>query len=56
VCALSGPDYLKYPASCGKAFPVVEARIVDVETGIELPQGQGNRGELQLKSSLGMLE
>mmetsp|Transcript_32593 Transcript_32593/g.85327 ORF Transcript_32593/g.85327 Transcript_32593/m.85327 type:complete len:365 (+) Transcript_32593:155-1249(+) len=53
ICTNSGNDYVRNPGSCGKPFPIVEAKCVDLETGADL--GTDQRGELLLRSSLVML-
>eukprot|EP00037_Helgoeca_nana_P010182 m.89522 g.89522 ORF g.89522 m.89522 type:complete len:586 (+) comp20064_c0_seq2:196-1953(+) len=53
VCGNSGQDYLDNPGSCGKPFPNVEAKVIDLDTGADL--GSDARGELLLRSSLVML-
>jgi len=52
VCTNSGPAYLAKPSSTGPPFPIVEVKIVDSDSGREVPTGE--RGELLVKSSLVM--
>eukprot|EP01127_Copromyxa_protea_P001578 TRINITY_DN1153_c0_g1_i1.p1 TRINITY_DN1153_c0_g1~~TRINITY_DN1153_c0_g1_i1.p1 ORF type:complete len:349 (+),score=63.88 TRINITY_DN1153_c0_g1_i1:833-1879(+) len=49
-----GPDYVARPGSCGTAFPVVEVKVVDPETGSDL--GRNKPGELFVKGALVMKE
>mmetsp|Transcript_30761 Transcript_30761/g.70954 ORF Transcript_30761/g.70954 Transcript_30761/m.70954 type:complete len:581 (-) Transcript_30761:134-1876(-) len=55
VCSIVGDDYLLHPGSTGKPFPICEAKIVDVDTGADLPHDGVARGELLVRSSLVML-
>jgi len=53
ICINSAFNYLRKTNSVGLAFPIVELKIVDIETGETL--GPNQRGELLIKSSLNML-
>ena len=56
ICTISGDDYLAHTGSCGRPFPIVEAKIVNVATGEDVLDSSAERGELWLRSSLVMLE
>lgn len=47
-----GPAYVAKPTSCGQPLPIVEAKVVDPDTGKLL--GPNQPGELLMKSALGM--
>ena len=52
VCVNMGYGYILTPTSVGAPFPIVETKVLDLETGQPLPPGE--RGELYLKSNLNM--
>ena len=54
ICVNFGDDYEKRPTSCGFPFPVVEVKIVDLETNETLPPNQP--GEIWIRSNLNMRE
>jgi len=54
VARNNGGVYVMKPKSTGTPNPIVEVKIVDLNTGKELPQG--SRGELLIKSVLVMKE
>eukprot|EP01126_Amoeba_proteus_P020275 TRINITY_DN2067_c0_g1_i7.p1 TRINITY_DN2067_c0_g1~~TRINITY_DN2067_c0_g1_i7.p1 ORF type:complete len:347 (-),score=79.99 TRINITY_DN2067_c0_g1_i7:1540-2580(-) len=49
-----GLNYVNKPRSCGSPWPIVEVKVIDLETGEDL--GKNRRGELCIKSSLNMKE
>jgi len=49
-----GPDYLENPRSCGKPHAIVELKLVDPETGADLPAAPSTVGELCIKSVTSM--
>jgi len=54
VCYNSALSYLRKPTSCGTPFPIVEVKVVDLDTGATL--GPNERGELLIRSNLVMKE
>ena len=54
ICMNSTMNYIRKPTSCGVPFPVVEVKIVDIQSGKVL--GPNQRGELLIKSNLVMKE
>merc|ERR1712232_102635 len=52
ICANASMNYLRKPTSCGTPFPIVEVKVVDIETGEDL--GPNERGELLIRSNLVM--
>ena len=40
VTSNRGPDYLSHPNSVGRLLPIVDARVVDPESGLDLPTGE----------------
>merc|ERR1712137_235008 len=54
ICLNTPLNFLRKPASCGTAFPNVEIKVVDVDSGATL--GPNERGELLVKSNLVMKE
>jgi len=54
VATISAENYLLRPSSTGQPFPIVEVKIVDLDTGKEVPVGQA--GELLVRSPLVMKE
>jgi len=54
IASISADSFVLRPGSTGKPFPIVEAKVVDVDTGEELKQGE--RGELVVRSPLVMKE
>jgi len=52
TCWNQGPAYVAKPTSCGQPLPIVEAKVVDPDTGKLL--GPNQPGELLMKSALGM--
>lgn len=54
ICINYGEDYMKRPTSCGVPFPIVEVKVVDLESEKDLQPNQ--MGELWIKSNLVMRE
>eukprot|EP01123_Difflugia_compressa_P004280 TRINITY_DN15651_c0_g1_i1.p1 TRINITY_DN15651_c0_g1~~TRINITY_DN15651_c0_g1_i1.p1 ORF type:complete len:240 (+),score=44.08 TRINITY_DN15651_c0_g1_i1:34-720(+) len=54
ICSNTGPMYAVKPRSTGAPSPLVQVKVVDLETGQEVPTGC--RGELLIKSVLVMKE
>jgi len=53
---IGGDDYVEHAGSTGKPFPIAEVKLVDLESGKDMPLGRKHRGELMIKSSLLMLK
>ena len=45
---IGGEDYVNHAGSTGKPFPIAEVKLIDLESGKDMPLGRKYRGELMV--------